>query len=215
MKDSTVITLLIAFFFLLGLYCLYMAVKDKLRHRPARRPLHRLARSIWGYTGERIYTGLVGVAFMGVACFFLFHMHLKPLLGEKYNKKTESITLYGPTIYDVDSTIVKHPTMYGASFKHLNSKQKRLGDDFLLEYEVIKFTYNYLPEIPEIVWKMKNLKVINLAKNEVTHIPIDKIKSLQYLETIVVTDNPLDSLNLLELKTLDGIRIEEKAIRLK
>lgn len=118
----------------------------------------------------------------------------KKVLASIYDAKTKSIDFSGLGIYAIPEelsafdlrTLNLNDTRLGYNLRDdydVNTIFKPIGNLTLLEH--LNLNYNGLEEIPEAVFKCKNLRKLSLDGNKITFVPTD-IAKLQELEDLSI-----------------------------
>jgi len=205
MEPKTILIIISTVAILAGIYAIYASIKNTHKNHSQRRLKHRLVQKILGINGARIFYGFLGSGLIAFGIFMLFQFLVKPKLGQEYNNKTNKFVLVSKTTtndqYIMNSSIT-------TTLDQLQSSIKVLGKEKLYEYVEVSFKDNYLESIPEITWEMKNLEVIDLTYNNIHEIDINKISGMEKLKTIILTNNPISSEKIEEIKTKTNLEIK-------
>ncbi len=175
---------------LLGIFILIVAIKIRKGFTP-RRPLAKLIRRVLGEKGTRIFAGIVGVGLILYGgSFFISMNHIDfPSAKEKKSDKVWIVKI-SVTGSDTTKSYISTPIdMLEHAYNYPN-----------LNFVSISFKNNYIKEVPDVVWDMINLKKINLTNNQITALPIEKIKKLKKLQTIILINNPISESELIKIR---------------
>lgn len=204
MELETIFTLIIIFALIAGFYAIYGSVKN-IHKNHSNRLKHRLIEQIMGVDGARVFYAIIGFGLIVFGLLLLFQIHIKPNLGHEYNNKTDRFVL------------VMRVTDYGGrggrgtlitTLQQLEKNIEILGEEKLDTYVQADFTNNYLRQVPDIVWEMKNLEVIDLTYNNISDLEIDKLSKMTQLKTIILTHNPISKEKIEELKVKTKIEFK-------
>ncbi len=169
-----------------------------------RTTIQRFFSELLGERGSQIWIMFIAITLFLLPAAYLSYVHyIKPKLPAEYSQKTEDIALRHivKSNRSHDGWIISAPVEWTT----VNHIQQRLSYTDLHIYDSISFRDNYLEELPDFIWKMSNLKHLNLKNNKIISLPIETIKKSP-LSHIYITGNPIDKNNLIELKSL-GITI--------
>lgn len=204
MKVKTGFILVAIFSILAGNYAIYASYKNTHKNYSQKKLKHRLVQNILGINGARVLYGFLGLGLILFGTFILFQFFVTPKLGNEYNNKTNEFIISSRTInkegYTLNSNII-------TNLNQLKSRIKFGGEEQLNKYVKISFKNNYLEEIPQIVWKMKNLKTIDLTYNKIVNLNIEQISKMDSLKIIVLKNNPITKENIDKLRKKTSIEI--------
>ncbi|WP_165749044.1 DUF308 domain-containing protein [Cellulophaga sp. Z1A5H] len=172
MEPKTVILLLAIIAIFAGIYTIYASIKNKHKDYSHRKLKHRIIQNVLGVAGARIFYGFLGIGLVLFGLFMLFQFYVKPNLGNEYNNKTDQFTLVSKTLSTEDYTMTSSTT---STLKQLDITLSVIGEEKLKDYVSADFSNNYLNQIPEVVWKMKNLKRIDFTYNNITEIDLKQL----------------------------------------
>ena len=198
MEPRTILNLVCVFAILFGAYIILASVKNWHKNHSHRRLKARIVQYVLGVDGARVFYGIIGAGMILFGLVVLFQMHVKPLLGEKINNKTDQITL--SLIMPNASADYEMTVSEITNFARLKENVRIMGEEQLLKYSTISLRDNYLKEIPEMVWKMENLKSLDLTNNEIESISIQNLQRLPKLESIILDGNHISEENLREIR---------------
>ncbi|MFW2375202.1 leucine-rich repeat domain-containing protein [Cellulophaga baltica 4] len=204
MEPKTVILLLAIIALLAGGYTIYASIKNKHKDYSHRKLKHRIIQNVLGVDGARIFYGFLGIGLIIFGGFILFQFYVKPNLGNEYNNKTDQFTLVSKTLSTGDYTMTSSTT---STLKQLETSLKITGEEKLQDYVSADFSNNYLNQIPEIVWKMKNLKRIDFTYNNITEIDLTQLSKMDSLTTIILSNNPISIAKIKTLKETTNLEI--------
>jgi Leucine-rich repeat (LRR) protein len=208
MKDREII---IYMFLGIGLILLILGIfyrKWNLFNRlKPRKPIAKFIREILGERGSQIWIFFISITFFLLPGLYLSYLqYVRPHLPAEYSQKTDGIALrhiMKPNKID-DGWIRSAPITWTTVDKIKD--QLRYSD--LDSYDSISFKDNYLDELPNFVWNMKNLKCLYLKNNKIKVLPIEKIKNTD-IKTIYIMGNPFTDENIHQIKEL-GIDINNE-----
>jgi len=205
MEPKTILSLLSIFAILAGVYSIYASIKNTHKNHSQRKLKHRMIQKILGINGARFFYGILGFGLIIFGVFILFQYYIKPNLGNEYNNKTDKFILVSKTINNDGYTIQSntHTTL-----EQLKNKIKIIGDEKLNEFVQVSFKNNYINKVPDIIWKMKNLKFIDLTYNNISELNIEKIKNMDSLKTIILRENPISEEKIKEIREKTNVEIK-------
>ena len=204
MEPKTIIILIAIIAIIAGIYSIYASIKNTHKNHSQRRLKHRIIQKILGVNGARIFYGILGFGLFIFGVIILFQILIKPKLGNEYNNRTNKFILVSKTINKNGYSLSSSTTL---NFEQLNRTIQIKGKDELNKYVQASFKNNYLDEVPEIVWKMKNLRVIDFTYNNIAQIDINKLSKMDSLKTIILTNNPISKEKINEIKEKTDIKI--------
>ncbi|WP_282117344.1 leucine-rich repeat domain-containing protein [Cellulophaga baltica] len=204
MEPKTVILLLAIIALLAGGYTIYASIKNKHKDYSHRKLKYRIIQNVLGVDGARIFYGFLGIGLIIFGGFILFQFYVKPNLGNEYNNKTDQFALVSKTLSTGDYTMTSSTT---STLKQLETSLKITGEEKLQDYVSADFSNNYLNQIPEIVWKMKNLKRIDFTYNNITEIDLTQLSKMDSLTTIILSNNPISIAKIKTLKETTNLEI--------
>ena len=85
---------------------------------------------------------------------------------------------------------------------------KNKDESYFLQYSEANFENNYRTSVPDFVWEMKHLRILDLTNNKLKNIPFDEIKSMDSLNTIILTGNPLDKNEVEKLRSETALDVK-------
>ena len=190
---------------ILGIFYRKWNLYNKFKPRKA---IGKLIREILGERGSQIWLIFVAITLFLLPGLYLSYLHyIKPNLPEEYSNKTDTVVLrhiMKATKID-DGWITSAPI----SWTTVDKIKDQLRYTNLDSYDSISFKDNYLDELPDFVWNMKNLKSLYLKNNKIIVLPIEKIKTSE-IKTIYITGNPISNENINQIKNLGITIINEK-----
>ncbi len=150
---------------------------------------------------------LVSITFFLLPGLYLSYLqYLKPHLPAEYRQKTDYIALrHIMKPNKIDDEWIRSATI---TWTTIDKIKDRLRYSDLDSYDSISFRDNYLDELPDFVWDMKNLKSLYLKNNKIETLPIEKIKNTG-IKTIYIIGNPFTKENINKIKQL-GIDINDE-----
>ncbi|MDO5979261.1 hypothetical protein [Flavivirga spongiicola] len=190
MEPTYVIYIISIIFTGIGLWILFYVFKKWNPNYVPRKITAKIIRNLFGSKGSRIFSGIMGtiILIFGIGLFYLESTRESRHLSnkEKTYIKTDNIQITQHS----DNSIL-HTTL-----KIEQQKISRIGKDHLKNYKTISFDGNGLENIPNIIWDMTNLRILDLSNNELTEIHQykDKIQKFEELNLIILDNNPMDSL---------------------
>jgi len=137
---------------------------------------------------------------------FIIELHtlLSPLLWEKILSIGEFSSLYL-----ILSSRISDSSDQDA---FIHRELSKIPSQFLNLIGGIDFAELHLKEIPEIIRKMQNLKMISLYKNNIKHFP-DWFSALRELEIIDIAHNKLENIHNIPTDTLKILYAENNSIQ--
>ena len=205
MTPKSIIVILSIIVIIAGIYSIYASIKNTHQNHSQRKFKHRMIQKILGINGARVFYGFLGAGLIVFGLFMLFQFFVKPNLGNEYNNKTDKFVLISNTISNDKFIMTSSLT---TTLEQLKSSIKIVGNAKLDEYVQIDFNNNYLDNLPDIVWQMKNLKTINLTNNNISDLDIDKISKMDSLKTIDLTNNPISIEKINEIRANTTVDIK-------
>ncbi len=204
MEVKTILTLLSILVIFAGIYAIYASFKNLHKNYSHRRLKHKLIQKILGVNGARVFYAILGMGLIVFGTFILFLLFIKPKLGNEFNNRTDKFLLVSKTINHNGYSMISSTT---CNFEQLNHTIEIKGKNELNKYIKASFKNNYLDKVPDIVWEMKNLRVIDFTYNNITQIDIDKLSKMDSLKTLILRNNPISSEEIKKIKEKTGIKV--------
>jgi len=193
MESKTVFIFVSLLPFLFGVFIIIAAIKNWGKGMTPKKMLYRVIRELIGEKGTRVFGGIVGVGLILYGLFIFSSMYLDYNPFSQKNRLTDKITLEKKITQEGGTTISS--SLFG-TVSEIQTDISAKGDSELGKFTKISFKNNYRDNIPKIVWKMKNLEIIDLTNNNIKRLPIEEIKKLKKLKQIIVTGNNIDTDNI-------------------
>ncbi len=198
MEPKTILILVAIVSIFAGAYAIYGSIKNTHKNHSHRRLKNRTIQQLLGVDGARIFYGILGTGLLVFGLLFFFNLVVAPMLGDEYNNKTDEIVLVSKTTYS--GNFSGQSTTY-TTVEKLRGTTEIMGNNYLDDFIKISFKDNYRESLPDIVWEIKNVEIIDLTNNKISEIDSDKLSSLEHLKTLILTNNPISSEKIEEIRT--------------
>jgi hypothetical protein len=194
MEAKTLLNIFLIIIILSGIFFIYKSIKGWDKSIIPTKASARLLKSILGYEGLRILMGIVGFIFIifSIILFSIFYFNAS--LG--FTKKDEVVMK------------TKSGEIYGTNAQIKDRLKYSISPEKKVEIEEISFKNNNIKDIPEYLWELKGLKSINFENNNLSVLPIEKIKSLDSLKILNIKNNPIKLDNVSEIQKLNIIVVK-------
>lgn len=192
MKPEFILYGISIIFLSIGVYALYYSIKKWNPDYVPRKATARLIRNILGSKGSKIFSGIIGVGLM------IFGIGLGYLTLTKDSRKANKN--YTDSEW-VEYTNHSQGITARIKEKDLRKSMTRASDFQKGNYKTISFNGMGLKKVPEYVWDMTGLSVLDLSNNNIKTLdePENQWIKFEELNLIVLDNNPMDSLEVQRL----------------
>jgi hypothetical protein len=183
-----------------GIYALQGAIRHSFKDVESKTGRARLVRSLLGETGFRYFIGAIGVAFIAAALFATVTLGFGVNVG---GDKTDWVDIEMMP----DSTNFTGTRM-SAKMGSLRTKYQYMGDAEFQKYVRVSFSNHYLDKLPDLLWKMTNIEVLDLTNNDFEELPLDELSKLTKLKKLTLDGNPMEPAYVEQVRAkLPGVEV--------
>jgi len=183
--------------FLTGGYLILTALKNWHSDYVPKRFFARAIKESLSPTAYRYFQGIFGSVIIITVLSLAYIEFIKPKISKN---KTNIITVkYSDGTGKALSFMGSSDGSSIVTLSTTNEKINRIKHEFEL-FDSISFKDNYIREFPDFIFEMKNLEVINFTNNDLSDLPVSKIKNLKELRKIILVNNPIDSFRINKIK---------------
>lgn len=193
MEFETFMNFFFSFMSILSVYLIYKAIKGWDPNYKPGKLTARVIRAALGYKGSRIFTGVMGSLLLAlwITMLLLTNTSFRPSFADK----TDMFEITCGTGFAANNIENVNNLNYGAG---AYKREQITG---------LSFKNNYLKEVPEVVWNIENLKILNLANNKIKKIDLEGIRKLKQLDTLIITGTPIAEDNLQQISSTMNVHI--------
>lgn len=94
------------------------------------------------------------------------------------------------------------------TLEQLKTIIEMMGEVQYDKYIEVSFKNNYINKIPDFIWEIKNLELIDLTSNNINELDIKSLSKMRHLKTIILTNNPIAKEKVKNIREKTNLEIQ-------